>query len=86
MDTLHWILSEDEHGRYLTLFNNEGNHRTIKDGDTIDPPADATATVTIKDGAGLSLLYSSGATEIQKIKDGAYRITVPAAQLVVFKI
>ncbi len=86
VDQLHWILSEDEHGRYLTLFNNEGNHRTIKDGDTIDPRADATATVTIKDGAELSLLYSSAPTAIQKIKDGIYRITVPAAQLAVFRL
>lgn len=86
VDSLHWILSEDEHGRYLTLFNNEGNHRTIKDGDTIDPRADTTATVTLKEKGELSLLYASGATQIQKIKDGTYRITVPAAQLAVFSL
>ena len=85
VDHLHWILSKDEHGRYLTIFNNEGNHRTLQEGDVIDPKADATATVTLKDGAALSLLYASAPTEIQKIKDGTYRVTVPAAQLAVFK-
>jgi len=82
---LHWILSEDENGRYLTIFNNEGNHRTIAEGDTVTREADATVTVTLKEQGELSLLYASAPTPIQKIKDDIYRITVPAAQVAVFK-
>ncbi len=86
VDGLHWILSEDEHGRYLTIFNNEGNHRTIAEGDTINQAADATVTVALKEKGELSKLYESASVEVQKIKDGEYRVTVPAAQLVVFEL
>lgn len=82
---LHWILSEDEQGRYLTIFNNEGNTRNIAKGDTIDHAADATVTVTLKEKRDLDLLYASAPTEIQKINGNTHRITLPAAQLAVFK-
>ena len=86
VDGLHHILSEDEHGQYLTIFNNEGNHRTIKEGDTIDPRADATVTVTVKSGGELSPLYESAPIGVEKLGKGVYRVTVPAAQLAVFEV
>lgn len=84
---LHWILSEDEHGRYLTIFNNEGNHRTIAEGDTINHRADATVTVTLREGLELEPIYSSSAKmQMQRIKAGNYQVTMPAAHLAVFKL
>ncbi|MBQ8758089.1 MAG: hypothetical protein IJZ20_00145, partial [Clostridia bacterium] len=36
---LHWLVSHDEKGRYLSIFNNEGNFRFRPHGDRIDNEA-----------------------------------------------
>ena len=86
VDSLHWLLSEDESGRYLTVFNNEGNNRTLAEGDHVDhAAADATTTIRTKPGVELSVLYASSPdTKLEKVSDGEYKLFLPATDLVIF--
>ena len=83
VDSLHWVLSDDENGHYLTVFNNEGNTRTVANGDVIDHKADALTTIHTKPGIELHVLYaSSDAIRLEKKKDGEYSLFVPATEMV----
>lgn len=87
VDSLHWLLSEDENGRYLTVFNNEGNDRTLAEGDHVDhAAADATTTIRTKPGVELSVLYASSPnTRLERLDDGNYSLFLPATDLVVLR-
>lgn len=86
VDSLHWLLSEDENGRYLTVFNNEGNTRTVANGDEVDHAADATTLIHTKKGVELKVLYaSSDAVKLNRVADGEYSLFVPATDLVIFQ-
>ena len=87
VDGLHWLVSTDETGnRYLSIFNNEGNQRSMEHGDTLISDADRTVTATFKEHVSLSVVKEGNRKiAIQKQKDNQYRIEVPAAGFVVLK-
>ncbi len=95
VDDLHWLVSTDENGQnYLSIFNNEGNERSLEAGDTVDTNADKRVTVTFKNEVNLDLVKSSlgSATvigtkkiEITKIDNKTYSIMIPATGFAIFK-
>ena len=89
VDDLCWLVSSDNAGkRYLSIFNNEGNERSLEHGNTLDPEADRVVTVTFKETVELKLVKESVQTdkvEIQKVNANTYRVKVPAAAFVIFE-
>ena len=89
VDGLCWVVSTDGSGkRYLSIFNNEGNMRTVEHGDTLDPEADRVVTVTFKEAAELKVVKESlmvKGVEIQKVDTNTYKVKVPAAAFVIFE-
>lgn len=86
VDSLHWLLSEDENGkRYLSIFNNEGNERSVKHGDVVRHEADATITVTLFQDCDLTPIVTTS-QDITVTRTGAreYRIQMPATELAIF--
>ena len=85
VDGLHWLVSEDENGdKYLSIFNNEGNHRTFTKGDTIDHTRDRLVTISGKAFNDPAIVYATEGTELQK--DGEYyKAFVPATGFMVIK-
>ena len=86
VDSLHWIISTDENGqKYLTVFNNEGNERSLKYGDRIDNAADRWVTVSFKE-AVTPVLRDASTTEgvkLEKVTDTEYKLFVPATALAI---
>ena len=83
---LHWLVSHDEKGRYLSIFNNEGNFRFRPHGDRIDNEADMTVTVSFKEEADLkALVLGNDKVKIEKAAEKTYNVTVPAAQFAIFE-
>lgn len=83
---LHWLVSHDEKGRYLSIFNNEGNFRFRPHGDRIDDDCDMTVTVSFKEEADLkALVLGNDKVKIEKADEKTYNVTVPAAQFAVFE-
>lgn len=86
VDGLHWLLSENEDKRFLSIFNNEGNYRARPVGDTIDKNADRRVKLTFKDEANLKpVKLCSDEVKIEKADDKTYYVTVPAAGFVIFE-
>ena len=86
VDGLHWLVSENEGKRLLSIFNNEGNYRARPVGDTIDKNADRRVTVSFKDAANLtSIKLSTPDVKIEKQDDKTYFVTVPAAGFAIFE-
>ena len=86
VDALHWLVSENEGKRILSIFNNEGNYRARPVGDTIDRNADRRVKVTFKDECELcALKLSSADVKIEKADDKSYFVTVPAAEFAIFE-
>lgn len=86
VDSCHWLLSEDENGRYLSVFNNEGNTRSVSKGDEIDPAADRTVTITLREE--LSLLpekLSCDAVRLERINERTYKLFLPATEFAILK-
>ncbi|MBE6662475.1 MAG: hypothetical protein E7606_04245 [Ruminococcaceae bacterium] len=86
VDALHWLVSTDENGkRYLSIFNNSGNERDIKQGDIIHHEADRTVTVTFKEAVTPEKLVEgvNMPVDIQKIDDKTYKVNVPATSFVI---
>lgn len=79
-DGLCWLVSKDEAGkRYISLFNNEGNERSLTLGNIIHKEADKTVHITFKDNAdSINLRTSSDGVEIHKIDSKNYTVCVPA--------
>ena len=86
VDGLHWVLSEGEGKRYLTVFNNEGNNRTLECGDDIIREADKTVTVSFKEPCELKLAkHGFDAPEVTKTDAKTYKVMVPAAGFAIFE-
>ena len=89
VDDLCWVVSTDDAGkRYLSIFNNEGNERSLEHGDTLDAEADRVVTVTFKETAELEIVKKSVMTadvEIQKVDAKTYQVKVPAAAFVILR-
>lgn len=83
-DKLHWLLSSDEKGRYVTIFNNEGNERDIDKGDIIHHEADAVVKVTFKEPADVKCIRStSDNVKITKLDSVIYAVEIPATEFVI---
>ena len=83
-DRLHWLLSTDENGRYLSIFNNEGNERSSDKGDEINHAYNKRVTVTLKDGELFVFKPAIGKMDLERIDDKTYRVTIPAADFAIF--
>lgn len=85
-DKLCWLLSTDEKGkRYFSVFNNEGNHRSLKQGDVIDRNADEVVTVTLREVGELSVIKaSSEEIKVTRLDDKTYSVYLPATEFAVF--
>ena len=87
VDDLCWLVSEDENGaEYLSIFNNEGNERTIQKGNVIDKKADKMVKATFKKPASIEII-AQGTTsiEIERIDECNFNIFVPSASFAVLK-
>ncbi len=86
-DKLHWLVSASEDGRrFVSLFNNEGNHRSTEHGDVIDSSADQVVTLTFKTAAQPRIVSESVMPCTIVKKDGCtYQVKVPAAGFVVLE-
>ena len=87
VDGLLWLLSEDDKGRrFVSIFNNEGNTRSVKNGDVIDPRANARVKVTLQKPGKLECVKSSADTVRAETSDGRdWYVDVPAAGFVIFE-
>ena len=86
VDKLMWLLSSDEKGRYLSIFNNEGNYRSRAVGDSIDHAADAHVTVSFKEEGELEAIkLSSPDIKIEKIDKKTYGVSLPATEFAIFR-
>lgn len=86
VDGLHWLLSENEDKRFLSIFNNEGNYRARPVGDTIDRNADRRVKVTFKDETNLvPVKLCSEEVKIEKADEKTYYVTVPATGFAIFE-
>ncbi len=87
VDDLCWLVSKDETGRrFVSIFNNEGNERSIEKGDIIHSEADKVVTLTFKEPAQLQVVAESAMEcKIQKLDNKTYKIMVPAAGFVVLE-
>lgn len=87
VDGLLWLLSEDDKGRqFVSIFNNEGNTRSVKNGDVIDPRANARVKVTLMEPAELKCVKSSADAVRAETADGRdWYVDVPAAGFVIFE-
>ena len=70
----------------MTIFNNEGNTRSVENGDALDHLADRRVLVIFRDNAQLHVVASSGAGVAIEKADGKHSyVTVPAAGFVVMR-
>ena len=86
VDGLHWLISKDgSDNSYLSVFNNEGNERSLAYGDRIDHCADRTVEIKFKSECMPVVIKSSCGVKLEK-KDGkTYRLAVPATEFVILK-
>ena len=83
---LHWHVSHDEKGRYLSIFNNEGNFRFRPHGDRIDKSCDETVCVKFDSKASLiPVKLCSDEVKITKADDETYYVDIPAAGFAIFE-
>ena len=87
VDDLCWLVSYDESGRrYLSIFNNEGNERSLEKGDIIHREADCPVTIKLNQAGELKVLKeASGAVNLEKADDVTYHATIPAAGFAIFE-
>ena len=80
-DSLCYLVSTDENGkRYLSVFNNEGNERSLKKGDIIHREADKKIKITFKEPVSVRIIKEgAGKIKLEKENDFTYFATVPAA-------
>lgn len=86
-DNLHWLLSEDEKGRrYVTVFNNEGNRRSIHNGDNLIPEADASTVLTFHGPAKPEIFRAGGeGVTLQRLDEHRWRLHIPAAGFAILR-
>ena len=85
VDDLCWLVSTDENNRrYLSIFNNDGNERSLAKGNVIDHNADKRVTISFKDITIPHILKEAlGSCSLEKIDDTTFSATVPAAGFVI---
>lgn len=86
-DGLCWMVSYGMDGeRYLSVFNNEGNERSLQAGDIIHTEADRTVKLTFRETGNPKIIKQSDSRAALKHKEGKdYYLTVPAAGFVILK-
>ncbi len=84
---LCWLVSTDENGRrFLSVFNNDGNMRTIEKGDVIDKDADKTVEIKFKEATDIKVIKEGNfPSEITKVDERTYSVRVPATAFVIFE-
>jgi len=86
VDSLHWMLSEDEKGNYLTVFNNEGNERSLEFGDTVLPEADARAKICLKEPGELKLVKAtSSKVKLERVDANTYYLDLPGTEFAILQ-
>ncbi len=87
VDGLCWLVSADCNGkRYLSIFNNDGNMRTIGQGDRIDPAADREVTVKFKSPSQIKVFREGNFSSVIRKKDeNTYLIKVPATAFIIIE-
>jgi len=87
VSSLHWILSKDASGkRYVSIFNNEGNRRSIEKGDTLIKEAERRVKLTFKEETSLKAIkLGTDEVKIEKEDGKTYFVTVPAATFAIFE-
>jgi len=86
-DSLHWILSRGEDGtRYVSVFNNEGNMRTLEKGDELDQSCSARVKLTFRDAVSADIVKrSTGAVTLEREDDHTYFVRIPPAEFVILR-
>lgn len=87
VDGLHWLVSTAEDGRrFLSIFNNEGNRRTSRDGDVIDHAADRRVHVTFRTSHDLRIFRGDREKlALARLDKDRYQLTVPAADFAILE-
>ena len=85
-DCCHWVLSSDENGRYITVFNNEGNERDLSKGNIIHHEADKVVMLTMKDAAEPRIIQAaSGNVKLENAGNGQFALTMTATEFAVIQ-
>jgi len=87
VDSLCWVVSLNDKGkRFVSIFNNEGNERSLEHGDTVDKNCDKRVTITLKDSDKLSIVKEElGNCNVEKMGEKTYCATIPAAGFVILE-
>ncbi len=80
VDSLCWVVSKNDKGkRFVSIFNNEGNERSLEHGDTIDKASDKKVTITFKETVNVNVIKEmQGSCQLERINDTTYCATIPA--------
>lgn len=81
VDGLCWLVSRDNKGRrFLSIFNNEGNERSIEKGNIIHKEADRKVKITLNTPSNVMLIKKAfEEIKLEKADDHTYYATIPAA-------
>ncbi len=87
VDSLCWLVSTDENGnRYLSIFNNEGNERSLEKGDIIHQKANKPVTISFKEPCNIQVIKEAcGSINLKKETEFTYKSTIPAAGFAIIK-
>lgn len=87
VDGLCWLVSTDKNGnRYISIFNNEGNERSLEKGDIIHPEADKAVKITFKEACNIEVIKEvGGSINPEKESSNAYTAVIPAAGFAIIK-
>jgi hypothetical protein len=87
VDDLCWLVSADENGcRYLSVFNNDGNERSLRAGNRIDGSANRRVTISFKEKTTPHVLKAAGGdVSLEKMDDTTYQATIPAAGFAIIR-
>ncbi len=87
VDELCWLVSTDKNGnRYLSIFNNEGNERSLEKGDTINPRANKAVKITFKEACNIEVIKEEcGSINPEKENNNTYTAVIPAAGFAIIK-
>ncbi|MBQ9739732.1 MAG: hypothetical protein IJV91_02220, partial [Kiritimatiellae bacterium] len=87
VDSLHWLISKDERGRrFLSVFNNEGNERSVRRGDVLRKEADACVRISFRESVEPKV-FKAGSEKIKLTRenDRIWRLEVPAADFAILE-
>ncbi len=87
VDGLCWLVSTDENGRrYLSIFNNSGNDRSLEHGNTIDHAFDRAVSVSFKEPSEIKVVKEGNfPSEISRKDEKTYTVKVPATAFVILE-